>query len=108
MLRKWREDRQYRKYENQLITRRIRLWDVPESLRRNPTYARRIYITGFQADRMVSRERYGEDLLKLETEIALVDALGNCPVLLDRLQTVLRDMQRNLKLFELYDISDFH
>ena len=57
---------------------------------------------------MVSRERYEDDLLKLETEIALVDALGNCPVLLDRLQTVLRDMQHNLKLFELYDISDFH
>ena len=108
MLREWLEEQRYQKYELQLLTRKIGMWDVPESLRRNPTHARGIYITGFRADRMVSMERYEEDLLKLETEIALVDALGNCPVLLDKLQSVLRDMQCNLKLFELYDISDFH
>lgn len=108
MLKEWYKDRQCRKYEDQLLTRKIGMWEVPESLRRDPDYARGIYITGFRADRMVSRECYEEDLLKLETEIALVDALGNCPVLLDRLQSVLRDMQRNLKLFELYDISNFH
>ncbi|WP_312938762.1 hypothetical protein [Oscillibacter sp.] len=108
MLREWLEEQRYQKYALQLLTRKIGMWDVPESLRRNPTHARGIYITGFRADRMVSRKRYEEDLLKLETEIALVDALGNYPVLLDRLQSVLRNMKRNLKLFELYDISDFH
>lgn len=108
MLREWREGRQCRTYEDQLLIRRIRLWDVPESLRRNQDCARAIYITGFRADRMVSRERYEEDLLKLESEIALVDALGNCPVLLDRLQAVLEDMRYNLKLFDIYCIPDFH
>lgn len=108
MLREWREEQRYQKYELQLLTRKIGMWEVPESLRRDLEWARGIYIMGFRADRMVSRARYEEDLLKLEAEIALVDALGNCPVLLDRLQTVLRDMQHNLTLFELYDISDFH
>lgn len=108
MLRKRREDRLCRKYELQLLTRRIRLWDVPESLRRNPTYARGIYITGFRADRMVSRERYETDLRKLGVEIALIEAEGKRPVLLERLQAVLADMRYNLKLFDIYSISDFH
>ncbi|MPM85143.1 hypothetical protein SDC9_132220 [bioreactor metagenome] len=108
MLKEWREDRLCRKYELQLLTRRIRLWDVPESLRRNPTYARGIYITGFRADRMVSRERYETDLRKLGVEIALIEAEGKRPVLLERLQAVLEDMRYNLKLFDIYSISDFH
>ena len=108
MLREWREEQRYQKYELQLLTRKIGMWDVPESLRRNPSHARGIYITGFRADRMVSRKRYEEDLLKLETEIAFVDALGNYSVLLERLQAVLEDMRYNLKLFDIYSISDFH
>lgn len=102
------KERQYQKYEIKLLTRKIRIWDVPESLRRDPEWARGIYIIGFRADRMVSKERYQEDLLKLEVEIALIDAAGNQPILLERLQAVLVEMQYNLKLFDIYDISDFH
>lgn len=103
-----REEQRYQKYELQLLTRKIRIWDVPESLRRDPEWARGIYIMGFRADRMVSKERYQEDILKLEVEIALIEAEGKRPVLLERLQVVLEDMRYNLKLFDIYSISDFH
>jgi hypothetical protein len=55
MQRGWLKDRQFQKYELGLLTRKIGLWNVPENLRRDPTYARGIYIAGFRADRMVSR-----------------------------------------------------
>ena len=108
MLREWRKEQRYQKYELQLLTRKIGMWDVPESLRRDPEWARGIYIMGFRADRMVSKERYETDLRKLEVEIALIEAEGKRPVLLERLQAVLEDMRYNLKLFDIYSISDFH
>lgn len=104
----WREEKLCQKYELRLLTRQIRMWDVPESLRRNPACARSIYITGFRAARMVSKARYEEDLVKLEVEISLVEAKDNHPVLLEQLRTILADMQYRLKLFDLYEISDFH
>jgi hypothetical protein len=104
----WRKDHQCQKYELKLLTREIGLWDVPESLRRNPAYARGIYISGFRADRMVSKERYEQDLLRLEVETSLVKAEGKHPVLLKLLQILSDDMQYNLKLFDLYNTSDFH
>lgn len=108
MLREWREEQRYQKYELQLLTRKIGMWEVPESLRRDPEWARGIYIVGFRADRMVSKGRYETDLRKLEGEIALIEAEGKRSVLLERLQAVLEDMRYNLKLFDIYSISDFH
>lgn len=104
----WLEEKLCQKYELQLLTRKIRLWDVPEYLRRSPTCARGIYIVGFRADRMVSRERYEEDLSKLSVEFCIIEAEGNQPELLARLRTVLDEMEHNLVLFDIYDISDFH
>lgn len=103
-----RKDFKFWKYQVGLLNRKIGLWDVPESLRRNPSYARGIYIVGFRADRMESRERYETDLRKLEVEISLVEAECNHPVLLVMLRTVLDEMRHNLSLFDIYDISDFH
>lgn len=108
MLRKWRREQRYQKYELQLLTRKVGMWEVPESLRRDPEWARGIYIMGFRADRMVSKERYETDLRKLEVEIALIEAEGKRSELLERLQAVLEDMRYNLKLFDIYSISDFH
>lgn len=101
-------DWQCEKFEQKLLTRKIRLWDVPESLRRDPMRARGIYIIGFRADRMVSKERYEEDLLKLAVEISMVEAMGNQPELVPQLQGILADMQSNLFLFDIYKITDFH
>lgn len=102
------EERVCQKYELNLLSRKIRLRDVPKRLRRNPVYARDIYVTGFRADRMVSKARYKEDLLLLQTEILFVEAKGERPVLLEKPQNILEQMQDNLRLFDLYDISDFH
>lgn len=105
----WRRERQYQKYALLLLTRKIRLWDVPKRLRRDPEYAPGIYIIGFRADRMVSRERYERDLCSFEQEVMLIgmEHAPN-PVLVERLQTVLGDMKRNLKLFDIYEIANFH
>lgn len=108
MQRSRRKEHQCQKYKLGLLTRKIWLWDVPESLRRDPAYARGIYIAGFRADRMVSKEHYKYDLLRLETEISLVEAEGKHSLLLEQLQTLSGVLQHNLSLFDLYDISDFH
>jgi len=108
MLREWCKEQWYQKYELQLLTRKIGMWEVPEGLRRDPEWTRGIYIMGFRADRMVSKERYEADLRKLEVEIALIEAEAKRPVLLEQLQAVLEDVRYNLKLFDIYSISDFH
>lgn len=104
-----RRERQYQKYVLALLTGKVRLWDVPKRLRRDPEYAPGIYIIGFRADRMVSRERYERDLHSFEQEVMLIgmEHAPN-PVLVERLQTVLGDVKHNLKLFDIYGIADFH
>ena len=105
----WHRERQYQKYALLLLTGKIRLRDVPKRLRRDPEYAPGIYIIGFRADRMISRERYERDLHSFEQELMLIGmecALD--PDLVKRLQTVLGDMKHNLKLFDIYGIADFH
>ncbi|MEL7655108.1 MAG: hypothetical protein AAGU75_04270 [Bacillota bacterium] len=104
----WLKDYQYERYKLRLLTHKIGLWDVPENLRRDPVYARGIYITGFRADRMVSKERYEKDLLRLDVEISLLKAEDKQPRLLVLLQTLSSNMRYNLSLFDRYNISDFH
>ena len=44
MLREWCKEQWYQKYELQLLTRKIGMWEVPEGLRRDPEWTRGIYI----------------------------------------------------------------
>ena len=105
----WRRERQYQKYVLLLLTGKIRLRDVPKRLRRDPEYAPGIYIIGFRADRMISRERYERDLHSFEQELMLIGMeCAPDPALVKRLQTVLGDMKHNLKPFDIYGIADFH
>lgn len=101
------EEAQWEKYQSRLLTRKIRLSEVPESFRHNPRYGCVIYITAFRADRMVSKTRYEEDLEYFELELLLMEAGGKNLELLKHLQTVLEDMKKNLALFDVYKISDF-
>lgn len=103
------KDRRCENYCVRLLSKKMCLWDIPEKMRNSSEYARKIYITGFRADRMVSKERYIEDLMKMRIEIILLENKKNTPIsLLKCLRTVHKEMENNLELFDRYKIEDFH
>lgn len=92
------------KYKLMLLLLKIRLRDVPECIRLSEDYAKPIHITAFRADRRVSKDRYLEDLLFFEVELLM---MPECE-LKKWLEELYAEMKRNLKLFDIYKISDFH
>lgn len=93
------KDRRADHYTELLLIDRIRLVDVPEWLRRDYHRCFRIYVMAFRIDQSISLERYEEDLLNLDVEISLVQAIGN-HILAEKLKRIKNSMEEGLTVFE--------
>lgn len=93
------------KYQDLILSGKMRIWDVPLKWRRNPNTASALYITGFRAARGLSLKRYEEDLAAFETELYLYSKTSSHdPVLLNRLQRLYDDRKAE---FDYYRRRDF-
>lgn len=82
------------KYESLLLNDKIRLKDVPKSVRLDPYFAARVHTVAFRVDRAVSIERFEEDLRLVEFERFCAERTNNVG-LLQVLDSVLKCAKRS-------------
>lgn len=98
---RWRrKEKKLMKYVNALLSFKIKLQEIPRELLRDPFYCMTLYLSGFRADRGISKEQYLEDLDFLENELLIAKAKKNA-FLTEKLTILFEDMKSNLKLFDL-------
>ena len=71
------KQRRIKKYVLMLLSKKIRLQEIPYSLLRDLDSCFELYITAFRADRGISRSQYEADYYFLEVEIALANTAKN-------------------------------
>ena len=72
-----RKCRRQEKYKYLLLMGEKKLQEIPRDLLRDPSVCTTLYISGFRADRGISREQYEDDLSFLRREMLLAEIEEN-------------------------------